>query len=126
MGLTVKFHLCGFTLHFVLPFKVSTEIYRNVNQPSLSILLCSAGTTCSSLYLEEGSLTTRAPNAGWRTIWTTQVKSSRSLVSKFGQIVGKMTSEMNALSPLPPFSFSFRLQSVAGQCGFCVVSGHGG
>ena len=31
------------------------------------------GTTSCSLLPEEGSLTTRAPSAGWKTTWTTQV-----------------------------------------------------
>lgn len=63
--------------------------------------MCS-GTICCSSCLAGGSLTTRAPNGGWRTIWTTQVRLSEgaALRRHAGAVLGKHPPSLSRQTPV--------------------------
>lgn len=90
MELTVNSNLCGsentlllmLCLRIYLPEFICHKQFCFIKFPSAhfycrsDLMVLSSGTTCCSLCLVEENSTTRAPNAGWRTIWTIQVLSA--------------------------------------------------
>lgn len=76
------------------------------------------GTTSCSLLPEEESLTTRAPSAGWKTTWTTQVSVPR------GQ--GGLGTPVLPHTPCPPALTVCRFQPAPGQRGLRPLPGHCG
>lgn len=82
------------------------------------------GTTCFSSPPEGASLTTRAPSAGWKTTWTTQVRRAATLAGPGGS---GPRGGGPILAPRPPqLSLPRRFQPAAGQRGLRPLPGHRG